>query len=155
MSELSPTITAGETFELSAEECRELLAAGLVGRVAMCTPMGPHVVPVNYSVVDQSVIVRTTPYSVLGSHARGTILALEVDQFDYERHRGWSVVARGRADVVTRADDLEDITRHWEPRAWAAGSRNLFLRIRWSELSGRRLGAGWHPADELPVRQMH
>ena len=96
------------------------MEAGLVGRVAMCTPMGPHIVPVNYSVVDQSVIVRTTPYSVLGSHAQGAILALEVDQFDYERHRGWSVVARGRADVVTGADDLEEIKGRWEPRTWAA-----------------------------------
>ena len=76
-----------------------MLMAGLVGRVAMCTPMGPHIVPVNYSVLDDTVIVRTTPYSVLGSHARGSILALEVDHFEYERHHGWSVVARGRADA--------------------------------------------------------
>jgi hypothetical protein len=116
--------------------------------------MGPHIVPVNYSVVDDALIVRTTPYSVLGSHARGSILALEVDHFDYERHHGWSVVARGRADVVTGADDLDDIKGRWEPRAWAAGTRNLFLRIRWSELTGRRLGAGWRPVDELPVRHV-
>lgn len=154
MSDVSPSVTAGEPFELSSEECRQLLSAGLVGRVAVCTPVGPHIVPVNYTVVDDSAIVRTTPYSVLGSHARGSILALEVDQFDYERRHGWSVVARGRADVITGADELEEIKTRWQPHAWAAGSRNLFLRVRWSELTGRRLGSGWSPVDELPVRHV-
>jgi uncharacterized protein len=154
MSDVSPSVTAGEPVELSSRECLELLSAGLVGRVAVCTPVGPHIVPVNYSVVDDSVIVRTTPYSVLGTHARGSILALEVDQFDYERRHGWSVVARGRADLVTGASELEEIKARWQPNAWAAGTRNLFLRVRWSELTGRRLGAGWNPVDELPVRHV-
>jgi nitroimidazol reductase NimA-like FMN-containing flavoprotein (pyridoxamine 5'-phosphate oxidase superfamily) len=147
-------IDMNEPFELSADECRELLSAGLVGRAAVCTPLGPHVVPVNYAVVDESVVVRTSPYSVLGSHARGSILAVEVDQFDYERQRGWSVVARGRADAVTGAMDLNHIKQVWDPRAWASGQRNLYLRVRWSELTGRRLGPGWDPTESLPVRRV-
>ncbi len=143
-----------EPFELSPDECRALLSAGLVGRVAICTPVGPHIVPVNYAVVDDSVVLRTSPYSVLGSHARGTILALEVDQFDYERQHGWSVVARGRGETVTDAEELTHIRTVWEPRAWAAGQRNLYLRIRWTDLTGRRLGTGWNPSDELPVRRV-
>jgi uncharacterized protein len=142
-----------EPFELTQAECRELLSAGLVGRVALSTPVGPHIVPVNFALVDDSLVLRTTPYSVLGSHARGSMLALEIDQFDYERQRGWSVVARGRAEIVTSADELEHIRKAWEPHAWAAGQRNLYLGVRWSELSGRRLGASWNPADELPVHR--
>ena len=143
-----------EPFDIAAPECRDLLSAGLVGRVALCTPVGPHIVPVNYAVVDESIVLRTSPYSVLGSHARGAILALENDQFDYERQRGWSVVARGRAEAVTGAEELDHIRSVWEPRAWAAGQRNLYLRVRWSEITGRRLGPGWHPADALPVRRV-
>jgi uncharacterized protein len=143
-----------EPFDLSTEECRELLSAGLVGRVAVCTPVGPHVVPVNYAVVDDAVVLRTSPYSVLGSHARGSILAVEVDQFDYERQRGWSVVARGRAEVVTTAEELKHIRSVWDPNAWAAGQRNLYVRVRWSELTGRRLGPGWQPVNDLPVRRV-
>jgi uncharacterized protein len=142
-----------EPFELTQAECRELLSAGLVGRVALSTPVGPHIVPVNFALVDDSLVLRTTPYSVLGSHARGSMLALEIDQFDYERQRGWSVVARGRAEIVTSADELEHIRKAWEPHAWAAGQRNLYLRVRWSELSGRRLGASWNPVEDLPVRR--
>lgn len=143
-----------EPFDLSANECRELLSAGLVGRVAICTPVGPHIVPVNYGVVDACIVLRTSPYSVLGSQARGTTMALEVDQFDYECQRGWSVVARGRAEAVTDAEELAQIKKTWEPRAWASGQRNLYLRMRWSELTGRRLGEGWNPADSLPVRRV-
>ncbi len=144
----------GEPIELSDAQCRELLGAGLVGRVALCTPVGPHVVPVNYAVVEDSLVLRTTPHSILGAQGRGAMLAFEVDQLDYERRRGWSVVARGRAEAITTADELHDIRQAGEPDAWADGQRNLFLRLRWSELSGRRLGAGWSPADDLPARRV-
>lgn len=143
-----------ELFELSESECRELLGAGLVGRVAICTPTGPHIVPVNYAVVDDAVIVRTTPYSVLGSHGKGATLAVEVDQFDYELQRGWSVLARGRAEAVTTAEELGHIRRVWEPNTWAAGQRNLFLSVRLTELSGRRIGRGWDPTSSLPVHRV-
>jgi nitroimidazol reductase NimA-like FMN-containing flavoprotein (pyridoxamine 5'-phosphate oxidase superfamily) len=142
-----------EPFDLSTTECEELLRAGLVGRVAACTPQGPHIVPVNYSVVEDAVVLRTTPYSLLGSQARGTVLAVEVDEFDYEYHRGWSVVARGRAEHVTDAAELEHIRDTWIPSPWAAGTRTLYLRVRWTELTGRRLGQGWSPVTTLPVRR--
>ena len=45
-----------EPVELTYAKCYELLAAGGLGRAAVCTPTGPHIVPVNYSVVDESVI---------------------------------------------------------------------------------------------------
>jgi uncharacterized protein len=142
-----------EPFDLTETECEELLRAGLVGRVAACTPTGPHVVPVNYSVVDDAVVFRTTPYSVLGSQARGSLLALEVDQFDYEYQRGWSVVARGRSEMVVDAAELENIRATWNPNTWVAGSRTLYLRMRWSELTGRQLGRDWDPMATLPVRR--
>ena len=142
-----------ESFDLNATECEELLRAGLVGRVAACTPGGPHIVPVNYAVVDDTVVLRTTPYSLLGSQNRGSVLALEVDQFDYEYHRGWSVVARGRSEAVMDADELEHIRSTWNPVSWAAGGRSLYLRFPWTELSGRRLGQGWDPLAALPVHR--
>lgn len=143
-----------EPFEIPLDECRELLSAGLVGRVALCTPVGPHIVPVNYAVVDDSIVIRTSPYSILGTHARGSILAVEVDRFDYERQRGWSVVARGRATAVTAADEVERIRRVWASGIWASGQRNLHLRVRWSELTGRRLGQGRDPGGEPSVRRV-
>ena len=142
-----------ETFDLSDAECEQLLRAGLVGRVAACTPDGPHILPVNYAVSGDAIVLRTTPYSLLGSHAKGTVLALEVDQFDYEYQRGWSVLARGRAEAIVDADQLDAVRRSWQPATWATGRRSLFLRLRWTELTGRRLGQGWDLMSSLPVHR--
>lgn len=140
-----------ESLELSVQECEDLLRAGVAGRIAVSTPGGPHIIPVNYSVVDGAIVVRTSPYSLLGTHGRNTVLAFEVDYVDHEQQHGWSVVARGRSEVVTDTDELEHIRAEWAPRPWAAGARNLYLRIPWSELTGRRLGTGWSLQQESPV----
>ena len=136
-----------EVIALTTVECEGLLRDGVGGRIALAAPDGPHIVPVNYSVVDDAIIVRTSPYSVLGTYGRDRMLAFEVDRFDRERRRGWSVLARGRGEVVEDADELAHIRAIWEPRPWAAGARTLHVRLRWSELSGRRVSA-----VEAPVR---
>lgn len=142
-----------EAIDLSHDQCEQLLRAGIAGRIALSSPDGPHIMPVNYSVVESSIIVRTSPYSILGTHGRGSMLAFEVDQFDHDRWRGWSVVARGRAEVVTEPADLDRIRATWEPHPWASGNRSLYLRLPWSELTGRQIGTGWDPIESLPVRR--
>ena len=142
-----------DSRDLSTSECETLLRAGVAGRVALVTPNGPHILPINYSVVDGAVVICTSPYSVLGTYGRDTTLAFEVDQFDYARQRGWSVVARGRAEAVHDTDEIERIRRVRDPRPWVSGSRSLFLRLHWTELTGRQVGAGWDPVRELAVRR--
>ncbi|MCW2832050.1 MAG: pyridoxamine 5-phosphate oxidase-related, FMN-binding protein [Nocardioides sp.] len=143
-----------EPHDLSYSECEALLRSGVVGRVALSTPNGPQILPVNYSVVDSEIIVRTSAYSVLGTYGREATLAFEVDHFDLANQRGWSVVARGRADVITDPAALDHIRKVWEPRPWAGGSRGLFLRIPWTELTGRQVGEGWQPLADLPYRRV-
>ena len=143
-----------EIRDLSTQECRMLLSSGVVGRVAISTPTGPHILPVNYSMVDEDIIVRTTPYSLLGTHGRGSTVAFEIDQFDYEQHIGWSVVARGRADLIGDSEQIAHIREQWQPVPWASGTRNMYLRVVCSELTGRRLGTGWNILDSLPVRRV-
>ncbi len=129
-----------EPVELTAEECVELLRGGVFGRVALSTPVGPRIVPVNYSTYGSSVVFRTTPYSELGTYGWNVDAAFEIDDVDYERHVGWSVVAVGRMAIVDDADELADIRRGWEPRPWAQGARRLYLKLTWRDLSGRRIG---------------
>jgi nitroimidazol reductase NimA-like FMN-containing flavoprotein (pyridoxamine 5'-phosphate oxidase superfamily) len=129
------------SVELGFEECATLLCAGVAGRVAVCTPDGPHVIPLNYSIVDGSVVLRTSPYSVLGTYGRGAKLAFEVDNFDEDHQEGWSVVARGRGEEIRDTSELNRVRAGGGgARPWADGSRPLYLRIPWTELSGRRLG---------------
>lgn len=141
----------GDVHELSTEECRRLLTSGVFGRVAFSTPSGPYIVPVNYSVVNDLLVFRTTPYGVLGTEARDTQMAFEVDHVDYEYATGWSVVARGRGAVITDPEELDTITSSWPPRPWAAGQRNVYFGLRWTELTGRRLGPDLDPRRDLPV----
>jgi nitroimidazol reductase NimA-like FMN-containing flavoprotein (pyridoxamine 5'-phosphate oxidase superfamily) len=129
-----------ELRELSYAECRALLVRQRAGRVAVSTPDGPHIIPLNYSVVDESIVFRTTPFSVLATYGRNAKLAFEVDHFRDEQQLGWSVVARGRADVVTDAEQIGRIRRVSAPLPWADGTRNLYFRLDWKELSGRTLG---------------
>ncbi len=131
--------------EISYDECRELLRGRVTGRIAVSTPDGPHIVPLNYTVLDESIVVRTTPFSVVATYGRNAKVAFEIDQFDDVRQLGWSVVARGRGDVVTDPAEISEIRQGCAPQPWADGARNLYFRIRWSELTGRRL-AGARPA---------
>ena len=66
------------SHDLSRDDCSRLLRAGVAGRVALGTPDGPHIIPVNYAVdagehgnERESVLVRTTAYSLLGTYGRG------------------------------------------------------------------------------------
>ena len=56
-----------DAIDLTHAQCERLLRAGTTGRIALSTPDGPHIVPVNYSVVGDAIVVRTTPYSLLGT----------------------------------------------------------------------------------------
>lgn len=143
----------GEIEVLSYAECRGLLAGGVFGRVGVCTADGPRILPVNYSVVEESVIFRTTPYGVIASHDWLSPIAFEVDHVDYDDQRGWSVLAVGRGERVEDPDELALIKRTWDPRPWASGVRPLYVRLAWRELTGRRLGQGWTRDDEMPVRR--
>ena len=140
-----------EPLDLDPQECSRLLRAGVVGRVALSTPEGPHIVPVNYAVVEDTIVIRTSAYSILGTYGRNAMLAFEVDHVDHDRHVGWSVVARGRGWAEVDPDEVTRIRQEWQPRPWAAGSRNLYLRIRWETLSGRSLGGDWTRQNESPV----
>ena len=141
-----------EPETMTYEKCLELLRAAIVGRVAFTVSGVPRIVPVNYTTVGDSVVFRTTPYSELGRHAQGP-MAFEIDQIDYEDQKGWSVVATGEGHLVEDVAELAEQGELWNPRPWAGGSRLLYVRLRWTELSGRRLGGGWTRENELPVRR--
>lgn len=139
--------------EMSHAKCRELLGGGVFGRVALCTPEGPRIIPVNYSLVSEAVVFRTSAYGAIANRDWGTRIAFEVDYVDYADHRGWSVVATGVGHRVEDSEELALIQRTWEPRPWAGGSRPLYVRLVWDELTGRRLGSGWTHDNEMPVRR--
>lgn len=135
----------GVLHDLSEHECRAHLVDRQVGRAAVVAPDGPHIIPVNYAVVDEAIVFRTSPFSLLATYGRDAVIAFEIDHFDEVSRQGWSVLARGRTDAVLDSRQIDHIRRIWEPTPWAGGIRNLFLRLTIRELSGRRVG------DSAPV----
>lgn len=142
-----------DLLELSRSECEGLLRLGVVGRVAIATPTGPHILPVNYAVSTADVVVCSSPHSILGTYGRDSLLAFEVDHFEHPEKHGWSVVVRGRAEAVEDPEELRALVPVL-PRPWASGSRSLYLRIPLAEVTGRRLGSGWDLEATLPVRRV-
>jgi uncharacterized protein len=130
--------------ELGPNDCVALLSTTSIGRLAVCTPMGPQIFPLNYAVDQNSIVFRTTPYSTLGTLGWGQNVAFEVDHLDFVEHEGWSVVVKGRADII---DDPKEIDRLRElgldPHAWAGGLRRLYVRLPWREITGRAVGEEW------------
>lgn len=130
----------GDLHDLSPSECRAHLAQHQVGRAAVVTPEGPHIIPVNYALVDEAVVFRTSPFTVLATHGREATIAFEVDDFDQVTKEGWSVLVRGHTSPVFDSREITHIRQIWEPVPWAGGTRTLFIRLTPTHITGRRIG---------------
>ncbi|GAB2745862.1 pyridoxamine 5'-phosphate oxidase family protein [Nocardioides pakistanensis] len=131
-----------ELTDIPIEECLALLHNEVVGRVAIDAPTGVSIVPVNYSVYDGDIVFRTAPYSQLGTYGWHCRLAFEIDGADVATHQGWSVVVKGRAELVDDPKWLASIRQQNDPRPWANGQRWLYIRLHPEEVTGRRIRGG-------------
>ena len=126
---------------IGAEECRALLCAGRVGRVAVCGAR-PGVFPVLYSLLDDDVVFRTAPGEKLIAATLAHDVVFEIDDYDTSTRSGWSVNVVGTAEEIEGVDELTAArTLALEP--WAGEVRDRYVRIRAREVSGRRVA----PAD--------
>jgi len=131
--DISPT-GSGLLLDLTPDECWSLAVTQPVGRLVWTGSAGPTVVPVNFEVTGRRVHVRTTAYSVLARECDDSPVAFEVDDYDAETRKGWSVVMRGHAHLDYRGSDGSD-----DPDVWPGGSRALRVTIDVDEVSGRRV----------------
>lgn len=124
--------------DLGPDECRARLSTHGVGRLAVSTPDGPAVVPVNYEVVDDTIAFRTAPGSAPAA-AVGSEVAFEVDHVDEAMSQGWSVLVVGPARVVTEPDEMQGLADHAHTTPWAGGEREMWVSIRPTRITGRRI----------------
>jgi nitroimidazol reductase NimA-like FMN-containing flavoprotein (pyridoxamine 5'-phosphate oxidase superfamily) len=136
------TVSAHSGIELLEQDnCMDLLAQDVIGRVAVVIGGMPVILPVNYALDGNTIVMRTMPGSQLDvgqGHA-----AFEVDSFDRDRHTGWSVLVSGHLEAVT-GYQAKDLTRleTLPVVPWAAGDRNLWLRLRPLVITGRIVRGG-------------
>jgi nitroimidazol reductase NimA-like FMN-containing flavoprotein (pyridoxamine 5'-phosphate oxidase superfamily) len=126
--------------ELSPDECLRLLRSHPVhvGRIAVIDDGEPVILPVNYRLDEDTVVIRTDHDTVLHRAGQGSRVAFEVDAVDPAWEEGWSVVVVGPATQVRDPDELGRV-RQLPLRPWAGGDRDIYLRIRPDRVTGRRL----------------
>ncbi len=123
---------------LDRDECFHLLATMPIGRIVFTDRAMPAVLPVNFIVDNDEIVIRTGTGSKLSAAVRNAIVAFEVDEFDLAAHTGWSVTVTGRAREVTDAADVQRLSES-ALRTWAPGQRDHFVRITAGYVSGRRV----------------
>jgi nitroimidazol reductase NimA-like FMN-containing flavoprotein (pyridoxamine 5'-phosphate oxidase superfamily) len=126
---------------LDFEECTQLLGQIPVGRIAITVQALPMILPVNFALVDDSILFRTIPGSKLAAATSRAVVAFEVDSYQDDGRSGWSVVAQGMASKVTDPAVLEK-ARASGIESWALGDQaEHVVRIGLSTLTGRRFTA--------------
>lgn len=139
-----------DVHELDVSTCERLLRRGAFGRIGLVTARGPEIVPVNYAVHEDSVLVRTAADGLLARYGNGAAVVFEVDAVDHDRWQGFSVIARGVGEVAEHAPRGDAVS----PRPWASGERDLVFRVRWTELTGRSVGRTTGLDSLLPVARV-
>ena len=134
----NPTVRRPETIleTLDRGECLQLLATQRVGRLAVAEPgRGPHVVPVNYTMLRDSVILRSAPGTKLTRLVTEPV-TFEVDCVDSFLRMGWSVVIEGLAYEASDWE-IEAEGIHLAPFVDRQNSR--WVRLVPRSITGRRV----------------
>ena len=123
---------------LSPAECFGLLEPGGVGRVGFAAADGIMILPVNFAVMRKTIVFRTAPDTLLAVYADGRV-SFQSDHLDEALHSGWSVLVHGYAHKVTDEREVKRLEERTNLEPWAAGSRDVYVRITPARISGRRL----------------
>lgn len=124
---------------LPPDRCYDLLATTVVGRVAFLASSGLQLLPVNYRVLERSVLISTAEDGTLAglSNHRGEVL-FEVDYHAPLGRHGWSVLMRTTSARVDDARTLADATR-LRLVPWAPARSAVVLRLRPHRVTGREV----------------
>jgi nitroimidazol reductase NimA-like FMN-containing flavoprotein (pyridoxamine 5'-phosphate oxidase superfamily) len=124
---------------LSQEECVGLLGRKQLGRVAVSIGALPAILPVHYTVFEESIVLRTAPGTRLSAALMGAVVGFEIDGTDTTLASGWSVLVVGLAHEIRDDATLERLRRlPLEP--WVADHRDHFVGIPIEHVSGRAFG---------------
>ncbi|MEY2404377.1 MAG: hypothetical protein QOD38_1928 [Acidimicrobiaceae bacterium] len=130
---------------LGREECLRLLALATLGRVGFTSGALPAVLPVNFRLAGERILLRTSRGSTLDVALQNAVVAFEVDDFDPIDHSGWSVAVTGvAAEIDDAAGDATYSGERPQERLglWALEGDATVVAISTEFVSGRRIAAG-------------
>ena len=119
--------------------------------MAIGTGGAPIVLPVNFVVVGDAVVVRTGAGELLAAAVHREVVAFEVDGWDILSRTGWSVLLTGVAEEVTRPSELAEVEAH-RLQPWAPGLKGHVVRLRPDAVTGRRIPQLSDCPGDLPAR---
>jgi uncharacterized protein len=138
MNDGASTQESGRVVRLDRAESLRLLAGQQVGRLIFTVGALPAVRLMNFSLVDQLILVRTAADTTVARKINGEIVAFEVDELDAATSSGWSVTVTGRAALVADAEmSARYQAMHLVP--WASGLRDQFVTISTEIVEGQRI----------------
>lgn len=123
---------------LDRAECLRLLALATLGRVGFTSGALPAVLPVNFHLDGERIVVRTARGSRLDAALQDAVVAFEVDELDPMCRSGWSVSVTGVATEVSDPTELDAAHRALVVH-WASVGAEAVLAISTELLSGRRI----------------
>jgi nitroimidazol reductase NimA-like FMN-containing flavoprotein (pyridoxamine 5'-phosphate oxidase superfamily) len=121
-------------------DCFLLLESVPVGRIGFVAGGEVVILPVNFLVDGQDVVFTTGAGSKLSAVEVGHYVGFEADSYDQAARVGWSVVVNGLAEIV----DSDSETARLDAlglKPWAGAAERVWVRIRPSSVSGRRIPA--------------
>ena len=130
----------GGLAPLDRAECLALLAGRPVGRLVFTHRALPDVIPVNYRLDGENLLIRLGSGSVAATATRDAVVAFEVDDIDLEARTGWSVTVVGRAHEVTDPAELQRV-QTLGLSSWVADPRDHYVVVAAEKVTGRRLFA--------------
>jgi nucleotide-binding universal stress UspA family protein len=122
---------------LPLEVCLRLLESVPVGRVSVYTDGEVIILPVNHVVDGQDVVFRTDRGSKLSAADRQDQVAFEADDYDPRTRTGWSVLVKGRAEVVHEDAEIQRLGRLGLYPWVTAVDRPFWIRIHPTSVTGR------------------
>ncbi len=125
---------------LGRPECLRLLATVQLGRIAVTSEALPSIVPVNFKVVDDLIVIRTGRGTKLDAATRNAVVSFEADRIDPVDHTGWSVMVTGVARELKATDEIEAVGE--PPPRWAPGPDGRYIAVSTDVVSGRRITTG-------------
>jgi uncharacterized protein len=133
---------------LGRDECFALLRSVPVGRIGLSMSALPVVLPVNFAVDGDRLVVRTAAGSKLDAALGGAVVAFEADHIDPTTGDAWSVLVRGSSAVLTDPADIESLA-DLDLNSWVADRSDQWVMITTDLVSGRRTRGRRHDVAGL------
>lgn len=131
--------TSDDTDTLSSDACAEVLRSAAVGRLAYVDHGWPVVVPINFSLHEGDIFIRSVQGGKLEAAARNERVCFEVDSISPSARQGRSVVVHGHLEVIRDPGTLQAAWAN-DPAPWVDDNQMLWLRLVALATTGRTVG---------------